>query len=281
MIVRLSGVKRVKAKGRIYYYHRKTNTRLPDDARSSEFIIKLRALDAKYGEVTSPGTLGGLIKRYKAGPEWENLAPNTHVIYNKALDYLKPLDGMPLVQINSEFVYALRDKTVRTHKRSFTNKVLQVLQLMWNWGKRRGLCEGDNPILNVDRIRKPRGAPVKNRPWTGIELETVLEAAEKGLRVAIALGAYTGLRESDVACAAWSCYDGKAIETRQSKTGNPVWIPAHYKLREILDNTPRVSPVIVTSGKNPHSVRRSVRASVVTAGKWLGAACQRGRAPVK
>jgi integrase len=45
--------------------------------------------------------------------------------------------------------------------------------------------------------------------------------------------------------ATWACYDGAAIETRQTKTGFPVWVPAHYRLREILDAAPRVSPIIV------------------------------------
>lgn len=125
-------------------------------------------------------------------------------------------------------------------KREFTNQLLQVLQLMWNWGMRRGLCESVNPIFGVERFRKPRGAPVKNRPWTDKELEIVLNAASPPIRVAIMLGAYAGLRESDVVKIEWNCYDGNAIETRQSKTGAPVWVPAHYKLREILDATPRV-----------------------------------------
>lgn len=92
MIVRLSGVKKVRAKGRVYYYHRQTNTRLPDDPKSPAFITKLRDLDARIDIAAGPGTLGGLIKCYRQSPEWTNLAPKTHATYNNVIDYLQSLD---------------------------------------------------------------------------------------------------------------------------------------------------------------------------------------------
>jgi integrase len=52
-----------------------------------------------------------------------------------------------------------------------------------------------------------------------------------------------------VARVTWNKYDGTAFETRQQKTGNPVWIRAHYRLREILDRAPRVSPNIVVGAR--------------------------------
>ncbi|MBP2310156.1 tyrosine-type recombinase/integrase [Azospirillum melinis] len=33
----------------------------------------------------------------------------------------------------------------------------------------------------------------------------------------------------------WRAYDGTAIESRQGKTGLPIWVPAHRDLRAILD----------------------------------------------
>jgi integrase len=244
MIVRVRGVKKVRSKGRIYYYHRATNTRLPDDPRSAEFISKLRALEAKQQAAPGPGTLGGLITQYHASPEWSNLAPRTKAYYNKTLDYFKPLDAMPLVNIDRQFIWKLRDQTASTHAQSFTNHVLLVLQLLFNWGMRRGLCES-NPVLGVDRVKKPKDAPIKNRPWTEKEFDIVFSAASHSLQLAISLAAFAGLRESDVVKVTWGCYDGQSIETRQRKTGAPVWVPAHYKLRDLLDHSPRVSPLIV------------------------------------
>jgi hypothetical protein len=45
MIVRIRGVKKARAKGRIYYYHRRTGIRLPDDTRSGEFVAAVARLN--------------------------------------------------------------------------------------------------------------------------------------------------------------------------------------------------------------------------------------------
>jgi integrase len=47
----------------------------------------------------------------------------------------------------------------------------------------------------------------------------------------------------------WACYDDTAFEVRQNKTGNSLWVSARYRLREILDATPRQSPVIVVGAR--------------------------------
>lgn len=248
MIVRVKGVKKIRApNGRVYCYHRATGMRLPDPG-APDFLTKLNALNARRVEPQA-GTLGALIAKYHASPEWANLAPATHREYNRVFDYLRPLDRMPLVQVDESFAYQLRDEAMAAHKRGFANGLLKVLQMLWNWGLRRRLCHGVNPILVVERIKRARNAPVKNRPWRAEELDVVLTEASRPVMVSVAIAAYAGLRESDVVRATWACYDGQAIETRQTKTGYPVWVPAHYRLRAILDATPRVSPLIVIGEK--------------------------------
>jgi integrase len=104
-----------------------------------------------------------------------------------------------------------------------------------------------NPALAVDPIKKSKNAKIINRPWRIEELDIVLAEASPRLLVPIAIGAYVGLRACDVVKVTWHSYDGASFETRQQKTGNPMWVKAHYRLREILDATPRVSPNIVVS----------------------------------
>ena len=90
-----------------------------------------------------------------------------------------------------------------------------------------------NAAAKVDNIRRPKEAKVVNRRWRNDELETVLERAPPWLRAAIAIAAYTGMRESDVARVPWKKYNGREFETRQVKTGEPIWVAAHCRLREI------------------------------------------------
>lgn len=245
MIVRLKGIKIARAKGRTYYYHRRTMTRLPGMPGSAEFVAKLRELrelDRRQPGAGLPGSLGALIKLYRASPEYTTLAPRSREIYQTVFDRLQPLDGMPLAQIDSEFLYALRD---RIPKWSVANQTIKVLRMVFGWGQRRGKMR-DNPAEHVDTIRRPRDLPKRNRPWNAEEIERVLSLAPPWLQVPIALAAYTGLRKSDVASVRWSAYNGQAVEVRMQKTGRIVWIPAHSRLREILDGTPRHAVTIVT-----------------------------------
>lgn len=258
MIVRLKGVKKATSKGQVYYYHRKTMTRLPDDPHSAEFIARMRELDAKTKASALPGTFGSLVKAYRASPEFTSLAGNTKRNYQRVFDELHDLDGMPLSKITTEWVFALRDKKAAKHKRTFPNLMLTVLRLVFAWGVPRQKCT-TNPVIGVQRIRRPRATPTKNRPWRPAELETVLAAAPEWLRVPIAIAAYTGLRESDVCRVTWSCYDGRAFETRTQKTNTPVRVPAHYRLREILDARQRGHERIVVGARG-----RPVGGSTVT-----------------
>lgn len=245
MIVRLKGVKKVKSKGKTYYYHRKTMTRLPGAPGSAQFVSTLTTLNTKQqSRKWGADTLGSLTKEYRSSPEFAGLAPSTRQTYQAILDELKSLDGMPLALVTSEFLFAWRDKKMAERKRTFANRGLTVIQIMFNWGMRRGKVK-TNPALVVERVRRPRDAPIKNRPWRPEELAVVLAEASPRLRVPVALAAYTGLRISDVLRAAWSCYDGAVFQARAQKTGVPIWVPVHPYLRELLAVAPRTNPQIV------------------------------------
>jgi integrase len=60
------------------------------------------------------------------------------------------------------------------------------------------------------------------------------------------LGLYTGQRLGDVVKMSRKAYDGTAIEVRQSKTDELLWIPAHKRLRAYLDGLPKTTMLFVT-----------------------------------
>ena len=89
MSVRLRHVKRVRAKGRTYWYHRITREPLPDDredraARVLEINRTLKGTIRKIG----PGSLADLIKQYKQAPEFTALRETTRHEYIFYLDIL-------------------------------------------------------------------------------------------------------------------------------------------------------------------------------------------------
>jgi integrase len=85
-----------------------------------------------------------------------------------------------------------------------------------------------------------------NRAWSEAERDAVLGAAAGGLKMAIALGMFAGMRIGDAVRVTWSIYDGTNLEWRQGKTGDAVWLPAHRELRALLDAAPRTATTIVT-----------------------------------
>lgn len=238
MVIRMKGIKRVISKGHVYYYHRKSGIRIPGEPGTTEFMNALAAVGTKKADkkiaAKVVGSLGALLAKYQASPEFASRADRTRSDYAKVFSYLAPLDAMALAQIDGAFLYGVRDKANARKKRRFANYVVQVLSIVFNWGKTRGLCRS-NPAADVEEIARPKNAPPVNRPWSDEEVATVMREAPPDLKVAIAIGCYIGMRQADMLKMTWAAYDGSAIEIRQNKTGEPLWVPAHRELRAILD----------------------------------------------
>lgn len=249
MIIRLKGIKTYRSKGKVYRYHRATGAPLTSEPGTAAFVEEVRRLDDKAAKKQEqPGALGGLMAAYRASPEFSSKSDLTRRDYLKVMDYLKPLADDPLDSFTAAFVIKLRDKTNNIRKRRFANYVLQVLSVLFNWGKPRNITDA-NPCESVEPIPRPKQAPIANRAWANDELDTVLAAASPSLRTAIALAAFTGLREGDVVTVTWSAIRNGRIEWRQAKTGDPVSMLIHSELRTILDETPKTAVTIVTGSR--------------------------------
>src|SRR5258708_39879416 len=109
--VTLKNVKAFRSKGRRYYYHRPSKTRLTAPFGSSEFVAELERLSRNSeacAEKAQAGTLGALIAEYRASPEFTELAPRTRADYQKVFDYLSKLSTHRLATIEASFVFRVR-----------------------------------------------------------------------------------------------------------------------------------------------------------------------------
>jgi len=248
--ITVKGINKVKAKGRTYYYHRVTGTRIRAEFGTPAFLTEVEQLTGRTssGVQTSRGTLGALIEGYRKSPEFTQLAARTRADYQKVFDYLQPLAGDALNEFDKRAIIEIRDAAFAKRKRRFANYTVAVLSLLFNWGVRRGLCES-NPVRDTPKLRRPRSLPKANRRWTREELQIVLAAAPRELKLAIALAVCTGMREADVLRFPWSGYKDGYVTTRALKTGAPIEMPAHPLLRELADAAPRTSPVMVVGAK--------------------------------
>ena len=138
----------------------------------------------------------------------------------------------------------------QTHNLCFTNYVIQVMRLLWNWGKERGWTK-TNPFEGIPKIKPPATCPKRNRRWSTKEVTCVLSQAQGGLLIALALGYYAGMRLSDALKFTWAGYDGQSLKWTAQKNKEDVWTPVPQELKDILDETPRTKSVVVlnTRGK--------------------------------
>lgn len=244
MITRLKHIQRIAAKGRIYYYHRPTKTRIQAAYGTAAFIVEVTRLNlALESAAPMPGTLGSLMAAYRASPEFEGRAERTRADYNSIMNWLKKVDDKPLSEITPSFAIGLRDKAYAKKGLRFANYVVTFGALLFKWATPRELVSA-NPFTDITHLRKPHGTPHANRSWSMLELKAFLDAANPGIRAAVALGAYAGLREGDALILPWSAYKGGVITYRQGKTGDRVEVPAHRDLVAILAQTPRKGTVI-------------------------------------
>jgi integrase len=249
-VVRVKGVKKVRSKGRVYYYHRKTMTRIKSEFGSAEFFVELARLDrAAIRAKALPGTLGFLIDDYRRSPFWRGLAHATRISYDRAFEVLKPLFGIPLIEISPGWVAALRDEVAEKRGRWMANYVIVVLSIVADHAREKAWLR-DNPTKGIRKIGRDRNEPRPNRPWTEAECRTVLDQAAPYLRVPIALAMFTGLRKGDVLRISRAALRDGVGRITTRKRGVDVAIPIHPVLAQILATAPRHEALTIAANSS-------------------------------
>jgi len=223
-------------------YHRKTGTVIDLDRfplYTLEFYgecYRIAELQQKADQA-KPGTLGMLIKTYRASTAFQDLAPRTQADYQKCFDYLKKIEDTPLGSFTSPLIVRIRDKAADGRGRRFGNYVRSVLSLLFAWGKERGYVK-DNPASAIKGIRKRRDAPEANRPWLDHEREAVLAALPSHMLPPIALMMFYGLDPQDALKLPRNAITGGMIDTQRAKTGVAVLLPLVPEVAKALEAAP-------------------------------------------
>jgi integrase len=249
-VMRVKGLKRYCVKGKWYAYHRETGTRLKADYGTGEFFAELAAIERKVRtQAALPGTLGLLFASYRASPMYADLALDTQVGYARMMNLVSPLNDMPLVEITPQFIAGLRDRIAEKHGRRQANYVMAVISVAFEHGKEHGIVR-ENPVKGVKRIRRARGEPAANRPWTEEERRVVLSEIPYQIQLPVALAMFTGLRKGDVLTLTKNAIRDGRILRRTGKTGQEVLIPIHPDLARLLSEAPHHDAVTVAATTN-------------------------------
>jgi integrase len=222
-------------------YHRKTGERIDLEKHplgSAEFFAEVARLGALVVAATPrPGTLGLLIQAYKSHAAFMQLAPRTRADYQRVFDYLKSIGDTPLVKVNKPLIVRIRDKAAEMRGRRQGNYVQSVLSLVFAWGSERGFVE-QNPAAGIKHIRRKRGLPDPNRPWSDEERHAVMDGAPEHMRLPLGLMMFTGLGPEDALSLPRSFFKENEIATKRSKTGEPVYWPCPAPLIELAAAAP-------------------------------------------
>lgn len=225
-VIRVKGLNRVWSKGKLYLYHRATGKRITAELGTPAFFAEIAALEKHANdhaaEAAKPQTLGDLIKSYKTTLSWTDLAPRTRQDYEKVIAFFAPLYNVPVASFTPPKVAQLRDAWVQERGRRFVNYCRTVLIMLMKRAVELGLVP-TNPALAVEKVKRDKSRAPLNRPWTEAEQIAVWnrtgEPRYRHLRLPLAVGLYTGMREADMASLPRNiAKDGRiVIETKKRK----------------------------------------------------------------
>ncbi len=224
MWARMTGIKIVQAKGRVYAYHRATGKRLRSPplihggqwVATPELLAEVAALE-KTPTTPKPGSVSALTWSYRKSPAFAELSEVTQGDYVKVIDWIRDRAGDESPNgLTPSRAREIRDAAVKAHRYRFGKYVVQVMRVVWQHGVDYGMAR-DNPWRAVSLPKRPRTLKDANRPWTPAEVVFVLKAAPVGLARAYAL-ALLGFRPSEIPAMSWRALTPKGVENKSRKT---------------------------------------------------------------
>jgi integrase len=247
--VRVRGIKRYfePKSGKWYCYHRATGERITEDFGTAAFFERVAALDRRAIGVAEErakggkGTLRALILAYRADERFTDLAPRTKADYEKCFAFFEPLEDYPLlVFTKAEIIKAVAKwKTLRG--RRFVNYCLTVMRLLFAFAASQQLI-AENPMPGIEGVRRKKGAPVMNRPWTQEERMAAWERTARPrwqhFRLPFALALFAGLREGDVIRLPKSAVKGRELVHKTAKRQVWVDLSVHAELAQAIREAP-------------------------------------------
>lgn len=229
---------------RLYYYHRATGRRLPDDVRSPDFLA---AYVAAEKPLRDGGTLAGLIRAHCASPEYLNRAQSSRDIAKYLFRVIEDEYGdMTLGAINarkqarSEFL-KWRDSLIPERGARAADNILAHLQAVLTWALDRGDID-EHPLESFKRAYR---ADRSDLIWLPEHIEAFNAKASEQLQRALLLALETGQRQGDLLRLTWNNYKNNQITLRQGKTRKRVEIPCTSRLSEMLSGMDRKKTTLI------------------------------------
>lgn len=232
--VRFKGVRGVPKKladgtVKIYYYHRSTGQRLPDDPTSAQFALEYNKLQRPSNSIE--GTMAFLVEQYLSGPYFAKLKDNTKIEYRRYCDKIRAKGGSTFVdEVTTPMIYEMRNEMAATPRAA--DMMVAVLRILFRLAMELGYRQ-DNPAKEVRALRPPTEQQ-SYEPWPQDVIDAALKSAPAHIATPIMLALHTGQRLSDVLKMTWGDIDDDGVKVRQDKTDERVHVFLHPDLAAYL-----------------------------------------------
>ena len=187
---------------------------------------------------STPQTLSGLIKLYKASRHFQGLADSSKKSYEWLIERIDAKFGELCI---TEFdkrgartvIRQWRD-SLMSHPTS-ADRTIAAFRLLLNFAVSEEYLTR-NPLSGIGTVHK---ASRRDIVWSDEQITRFVDNAPRHLSRALLLAIWTGQRQSDLLSLKWSDYDGKYIRLQQQKlgrgsTGRRVKVLVSRELREVL-----------------------------------------------
>lgn len=250
----LAHIKRVTARGNVYYYFRtgryvknargakvEVLTRLPDirDKRFANSYAAAQAARTKREPVEFL-TLTKMIDQYQRSADYAKLAASSKLLYDV---YFRELDRLAGQAPADDFT----DDDVRMivarmgERKAAANAMVRLIGSLYSWAITHKLVGRD--CRPIDGIKQYETG--EHMPWPVDVLEAALNSDVPKVKLSAHLLFYTGQRIGDVMRMRWADIQDGRISVVQQKTGKALSIPLHRSLAALLDTLPRHGETIL------------------------------------
>lgn len=237
------------------FRHRQTRQNACGGLMQKEKVTRVKLADGTVKEYRYPRdkqnidkrskTVSDAIEKYYSKSDYKKLRPNTVKSYDRAIRIIKNHFGnVDLAKITYD--------TVESHRDVFydTPGIANHVHKMWGILLKVAHKAGWIPYHPARGITKLKTGEWKRWPQEAIDYANA--HLGEPLRRAMVLALYTGQREGDCCAMQWTDYKDGLISVTQEKTGEKVWVPAHYELVAKLDrwrSDGRSSTFILTTSR--------------------------------
>jgi integrase len=165
------------------------------------------------------------------------VSKSTHAAYKQAtqalVTFLIQKSTQPIQYVTSHDIALWRDHIAAKVSATTANNKLKIVRVLFQEAWRENLLT-DNPAAKVSVLRT---SPALRRPFTLVELKSVLRVSSGEWKGMILFGSYTGQRLKDIASLTWGQVDLARKELRfvTSKTGRNQVIPLHPVLTQYFE----------------------------------------------